>query len=248
MRITKKQLIKYFKSYVSKNSSITRNKCPDIESIFTSFCDQTTESLKLKLLDHIANCSFCTKEFIFILRLQTKQDLFLNNHDFQKTVYKAFKINVQKKIFGLLKLFTPQKNNCYSIKHTLLALIGTFFILSASILIISNKNEYSILQRSIGNWSSIISPIGNIYCSGQIDFRWDKLDRANFYIFELFDDSLELIWRSPSGHDTTYRLPTNIFHSLRLNTTYLWSVTAVIENNIRIHSPLTEFMLVEKQY
>lgn len=87
----------------------------------------------------------------------------------------------------------------------------------------------------------LVSPVGGSLSRGGLEFKWQGLAGADFYRVELFDKSLQLVWRSGKVSGNDVRPPDGVGEGLNAGQPYYWMVTAVTVDRLEIKSKLAEF-------
>lgn len=242
MKINYKDLQKQYKAYIRENSILSRKNCPSIKKFINFFKSKMSEKQKTKIIDHVTNCYFCAQEFEFIfqilryvLKLNEEIASVLRSKNDRKTIKKVAKSNIsnQRK---KQKIFFPM----LSWKYTSL-IIGTAIIISALIILYnSGKKEYRGINH---NQLYLIEPVDGKYSKSLLLFKWNKFKGSDYYILELFDETLFPIWKSNKIFKNHIILPNEIAKSLNENKTYFWIATAFLPNGRKIESEIGEFTL-----
>ena len=76
-------------------------------------------------------------------------------------------------------------------------------------------------------------------------FKWKELPDTDYYILDVFNDSLLPVWTSPKVRGTHFDAPRSLISQLEKGGTYFWMVTAFKTGGLRVESPLVEFYLNE---
>ena len=242
MKIKNKDLMKLYKAHIMENVPPSRKNCPPSKEIISFFRSRTSEKQRSKIIDHITKCSSCAQEFEFMLQtqreegkliddirkiLQTKENMTLN------------KTRVDKKIInssGGRKLFFPKLSWKYALVLAGVAIIvSTFFVFQNS-----GKREY---RGSDLNRVHLIEPISGKYSTSLLVFKWSKFKDSEYYILELFDETLFQIWKSNRMIKNKAILPAEVAKRLNINKTYFWMVTAFLPDGEKIESEIEEFIM-----
>jgi hypothetical protein len=119
-----------------------------------------------------------------------------------------------------------------------------------SILLILNKNPVLLFKQQAGRGImrsdiQLIEPLNSGFEMSQLIFRWKEFEKADSYIFELFDDSLKLIWKSSKLKEAKYAPPSEMIHKMAPSHSYFWMITAVIKNGNVRESALAHFFIID---
>lgn len=90
----------------------------------------------------------------------------------------------------------------------------------------------------------LVSPAASaVVLPGEVLFEWKSLPGARSYTVELFDKTLELLWRSEPMKENRAGLPKAAGLRIARGEPFFWRVTAVLENDVEVSSGLAEFSL-----
>jgi hypothetical protein len=84
---------------------------------------------------------------------------------------------------------------------------------------------------------------GATYPAEEIKFKWEAVPKAARYTVELFNRSLEKIWRSGPISNAGTELPAEVRGVIFAGETYFWRVTVVLEDGAELISKLAEFSI-----
>lgn len=244
MKIKHKDLQQLYKYFVMENIPESRKDCPPSKEIINFFRAKLSEKQKTNIIDHITHCYYCAQEFEFILqtlRYEGKLNEEIgnlirseNDKTTLKTRAKKIPLNSGKK----QKIFIP----VLSWKYALLPFAALLII---SALIFFPRSEKKEFRGANLNQVQLVEPIDGKYSKSQLVFRWKKLKDSDYYILELFNETLLPVWKSNRISKNRVILPTELVKKLSINKTYLWMVTAFFPDGRRIESEMEEFTLIK---
>lgn len=248
MIINNRDLQSYYRAFIEEKIPSSRKSCPTIKGINNFFKSKTSEKYKTKIVEHITHCSCCLEEFEFIL--QTSR--------YEKTLSKEIgdflmpknDISNASKIANRI-LFHPAKKNplfFHRLSWTYaLLLIGAFIAIFSFIFLLDKlQYQHSLKQEDRGNkftQINLIEPLNRINAKSPIVFKWNDVNDSDYYVLELFDETLILIWKSPKIFINQFILPNEIKKELSRNKAYFWMVTACLPDGGLIESRVEKFYL-----
>ncbi|MDH5413659.1 MAG: hypothetical protein OEW87_05940 [Flavobacteriaceae bacterium] len=244
MKINLKELQNIYSAYISEKIPISRKNCPPLRKIISSFKKGTSEKQKTKLLDHVTNCYFCAREFQLILNI-------LRNEKKLKSELKTLlfpknsNLSINKPSKGrIFRLREKEKPLILIINWKYLSLfIGTVIIILS---VIFFKNQTNKEIRGIDSQQiHLLEPLNEEYSKSQLMFTWNEFKGSNYYLLEIFDETLIPIWKSNKIITNFNLLPDKIVQNLKSNKTYFWMVTAFLPNGRKVESNLQKFILLE---
>ena len=83
------------------------------------------------------------------------------------------------------------------------------------------------------------------YQKSLLKFRWVEIKDSDYYIVELYDETLLPIWRSEKIFNNEIDLPKQILDRLVKNKKYFWMLTAYFPDGKKIESRLEYFIPTE---
>ncbi len=123
---------------------------------------------------------------------------------------------------------------------TAIATIAGVAIIAVSVTKLSKP--YALRGKTRG--FELIAPrAGAMIDAGHIRFEWKAVAKASGYFVEIFDSSLELVWRSELLHEPQVELPARTVTAVQKGDTYFWRVTAVQAEGPQIVSKSTKFSI-----
>lgn len=252
MKINNKDLQRLYKDFIRQKSPSSRENCPPLKKIINFFNSKSPEKQKSKIIDHITTCSYCLQEFEFILqtlryKLKTNKELsdFLNSEKVISAIRKKSDILVSD-----LKKRQSSYFSRLSWKYSSLLLGGV----AAAIILIIIFFKSDLIRIPVKNQKrsqtitqiKLLEPIGSKYFTSSLSFKWRKFNNSDYYILELFDESLTPVWKSDKILKNHYTLPEDAVKNLAKNKTYFWMVTAFLSNGKKIESTLEKFTLLNR--
>jgi hypothetical protein len=233
MKIANDDLKKLYQRYVTSKIPDNRNKCPSPMALSISFESLTSIRNKKEIIDHITECSFCREEFEILLDLQKCQASFSTsisgNSSTDSTKYILGAANSAKRIIWRYAYF----------------LIGLVLILTAYYLIIQ-RNSFSEAMRTSEQRILLFAPAQVHTFPKPLIFRWEAQPSSQYYILELFDNSLLPIWTSQKLVDIQTQLPVEVLSSLQSGNYYFWMITAFSSTQKISESELLRFLVLNK--
>jgi hypothetical protein len=244
LKINLKELQTIYNASISDKIPISRKNCPPLRKIISFFKKRTSEKQKTKLIDHVTNCYFCAREFQLILNI-------LRNE-------KKFKSELETLLFpknSNLSMNTQSKGRTFRLREKEKPLIlifywrYLFFFIGTVIIILSViffKNQTNKEIRGIDSQQiHLLEPLNGKNSKSQLVFKWNEFEGSNYYVLEIFDETLLLIWKSNKIITNSNFLPDKVVQNLKTNKTYFWMVTAFLPNGRKVESNLQKFIFLE---
>lgn len=239
MRINDDNLKSIYKSYVLTRTPLSRRACPSSEEISNIFIDSGLKEEKEKIIDHITNCSYCVQEFDAFLEITRQEqklveeiNLFLKTEDRPSPVSKK---NTKK----MMKFALAWKFALASVIAVVLA-GATFFITNG--LIFNKKTEK---RGDRPGQIRMLAPRSDHAFESPLLFRWNEIAERDYFIIEIFDESLSPLWKSAKVFETSYRLPPDVEGLMHKGRSYFWMVTVFFSNGLTRESHLEEFRMAD---
>jgi hypothetical protein len=230
MKIENDDLKKTYLAYISSKILGNPNKCPSPIVLFNSFSSSTSLRNKKRVISHITGCSFCREEFDLLLELQR---------------YHASSTTVINETSS-----TPDKLCAASFRKSLIGryayfLLGLLLILFAYYF---NAQQYSLIEikRTSEQRILLITPAQVHTFPKPLIFKWQEESVSQYYILELFDNSLLPVWTSQRILDVQTQLPEDILSHLQTGNYYFWMVSAFSSTQKISESELMRFLVLKK--
>lgn len=229
MKISPKDLKDLYRDYLEDEPTISRTKCPSSRDITACIRGERSKNRRHQIIDHIFQCSCCHEEFELILKIIREENRFI--HTISTAIQE--KSHRKKNKFFQHPPFRP------AWIYGFLFIIGVVLI-SLFVNNISKERKY----RSAESHSvTLVAPNNKTTLETPLEFEWKHVQNSDYYILEIFDESLYPIWVSDKiAIDHTF-LSEEIANKLLKQKTYYWMVTAYFSDGKAIESRLQEFMI-----
>jgi hypothetical protein len=231
MKIEYDSLKKLFQGYITSKIPSNRTKCPSPLALFNSFKSSTSLRNKKKIIDHISDCSFCREEFELLLELQRYQ---------ASSITLFSEISSTASSTGQLKTVNIGRRNIWRYAYFL---FGLTLSISAYFLIVQ-KNGLRDVKRASEPRIQLIAPAQAHTFPEPLIFRWQEKIGAQYYILELFDNSLLPVWTSQKIFDIQIHLPAEVLFRLHSGNYYFWMITVFSSTQKIAESELMRFLVL----
>lgn len=231
MKINSKELKKLFNDYLYKNEHESRITCPSFNELINIFTSNPFSLKRRKIIKHISKCPKCAEETKLIISIIKETDKLSKQAN---KIYSSLLDNSIKKNHYRHSSIIPALKFSIPFSIIIIGIILVFFFL---------QNRTPVLRGDKYPPVILISPINEIYDESIPVFNWEFSLQPDFFCLEIYDESLNLIWRSSKIFSTCYKLPINTLYCLKQNSLYYWSVTAFLPDSNKIESGLGRFKL-----
>jgi len=231
MRIDHHNLKALFQGYVASRKPPSRKKCPAPGVLIQAFEPAASTRVKKRIADHIAECSFCREEFMVLFgsrKSETKSSQVKN----PAAPYIAR--------LGTAGTRGPGRPAFWQYAFALLGLS----LAVSSFLFLVHQKELSETRQPPGTGITLVYPRSGQALSVPFSFRWQGKLATEYYILELFDESLMPVWTSEKILDVQVLIPSDIASRLIPGRTYFWMVTSVSPNSPQQESKLSRFAIL----
>ncbi|MGA2361484.1 MAG: hypothetical protein ABSG73_03395 [Candidatus Aminicenantales bacterium] len=232
MNLNDEELKRLYRSYIADKDPDNRLGCPSLEKLVFFFESSSRIPKKMKIIDHVTNCSSCAREFEFLLELQRYQKKMIQEvREAQSAESSPPSLRRSSQRVRLLWRFSS-------------AFIGIILVI-ASLATIVQKLGHEDQTRAIRSFVGLMQPKPNQRVTLPLIFKWQEIAGAESYILELYDESLLPIWKSTATSATSFILPHEITGQLQLNMPYYWMITAYAHNDKLAESNLWKFTILQ---
>jgi hypothetical protein len=236
MMINLQDLPKLFQSYIAESTQINRKNCPSPEILSECFQGQASKKNKNTVIEHITHCKFCLEEFQFILEIRREK---------KKLIQK-----VSHLLIGNSKNIKTKREKAY-FPFLQKTWNWAFFTAGAVLVLATGLSLYVFINGGFEknfrgteiDYIKLIQPTHNKATKAPIVFHWKNMENAEYYILELFDNTLFPIWKSQKIPKNRALLPNAIMESLSPGKSYYWFITGFFPGNGKIESSLEQFQI-----
>ena len=233
MKIEYDDLKKLYRGYITSKIPSNRNKCPSPMALFNSFKSSTSLRNKKNIIGHITDCSFCREEFELLLELQryqTSSTTVINEtSSAASSTDKLETVKIRKRFIWRYACF----------------LFGLALSISIYYLFVQ-KNDLTEIKRTSEPRIILITPAHVHTFPKLLIFRWQEQSASQYYILELFDNSLLPVWTSQKILDVQIQLPNEVLSRLHYDNYYFWMVTAFSSTQKISESELMRFLVLTR--
>jgi len=222
----------FYQGFLASQKPETRAGCPATDDIVDSFDNSASRSMKKKVVDHIAGCPLCREEFMLLLESRK-----------QPTELSPSKNTMRK--YASPKANFPMQMARPIIWQYLFLLLGLSLGVASALLLVHQKEELRV-QRGNEASISLTYPKPNQPITKPFIFRWEEYPASEYYILEIFDESLLLIWTSDKILENRLPIQPEVYIHLNLQKPYYWTVTAYAQDSIVMESTLARFMVIKR--
>lgn len=218
MNISDDRLKRAYRSYVDGLCRGTRKDCPPPADLARFFSAGASRPFKAGILDHVAGCGSCAREFEIFLAMDRSTRDFAE----KSTILLQAGKKDQK----------PRSSRGFIVLgRWLFAGVG-FAAASGLFLFLARKPAdgpaaaAEVFRSGRAPGLSLNYPRGTVEGRSALVFSWRPVERSagETYVVNLFDDALRRIWISPVIKETSLVLPEEIGRSLEFRRRYYWMV------------------------
>jgi hypothetical protein len=228
MNLKDDDLKRFYRSFINLRIPGNRKNCPSLEELVSFFQSRRRTGNKLKIVDHITNCSACAQEFEFLLELQRYQE---------KILGQVSESRPTRPFFHSIPASMNSVNRLWRFSSVL---IGMVLVVVSLVVILQNGGPV-VETRSVRSSLILLQPAPEQSVTPPLTFAWKGLPGAEAYVLELYDEALQSVWKSPETSLTHLVLPPEEAGNLRPGHGYFWMITAFSEGDKLSESGLSQF-------
>ena len=202
--------------------------------------DETNREEKFRILDHVASCPACDREFRALLEIRKKGEAVLSACPAGLAVQDARETATEQ--YRKIKTGNRGRFLAAPLPRKIMAFAGASAVLVMSILTFrsSTNRKSQEIEREIAPWEvRLVSPRANV--SSPFFFKWTPVESARSYDLEVLDSTLRPVFAVPRVMSPNYLLSREESTALRPGRIYFWKVTATLESLQRVESNLAKF-------
>jgi len=228
-----RDLRRVYKNSIYEKKFYSIKKCPTFSQLLKVARLDMKDKKRNKIINHITNCSSCAENTKFILGLLKYEKQI--TREVSKLVSPKEEMNFNSN-FNLSKLAYFLKKR-FKYAATVLGIIVLVFSLIEYII----KPKQINLRGNEVKKIELIEPKGKTKINPPMVIKWKTLLYADYFICEIFNENLILIWRSERIKCCESEIPNHIFSIIKIDKPYYCMITAYTEEEIEIETNLVEF-------
>jgi hypothetical protein len=213
-----------------------KKNCPSDEALILFFRRETGRAEIEALADHVRLCPRCRVRFE-ALRL-VEAEVLSRREEFLGLAGKSL-----GEIRGAAKNTFPRGLRHWAPKAAA-ALLTIAAAGAAFLLILKPAAQDGTLRSPASARLRLISPAGRLAQAPTV-FRWSEIPEANYYLYELTEDTLETIVASTTTFGPSFTLTPEMRARLKPGRTYIWSVEAHSDDGFKIESTRQSFIFTD---
>ncbi len=234
MKINNEDLKLLYSEYLIENAPISQKKCPSTKEILYLLRSKLSQRRKLKIINHVTNCYYCYRDFQFIFHVLREEKNLIT--EFDELILSRNEISPIKK--DNISSFPRLSWKSVSIFLGLLLIFSTIFIF----ILYRNKDRRDYRSEYFPS-INLIEPIGGKVQKSLLKFRWVEIKESEYYIIEIFDETLLSIWRSNKIYNNYFSPPERIVDKLEKSKRYFWVLTVYFPDGRKTESRIEHFFL-----
>lgn len=247
MKINSKDLKILYSAHLIENTPPSRKNCPPTKEIINLIRLKLSKKRKAKIIDHVTECYFCYEEFqsiLEILREENKLICAINELAIKGNEIPHNKKEIPKDLF-------PQRNKSIpffqrlSWKFVSVSLAFILILSTISIFVLFLNRDQNDYRSEYYPSIRLIDPIGGKIQKTLLKFRWVEIEESEYYIIEIFDETLFPVWRSNKIYSNDFTPPEEIADRLKKNKRYFWMLTAYFPDGRKNESRIEQFILID---
>jgi hypothetical protein len=252
MKIDIRGLREHFREGIAEKTPLSRDACPSPSDIASLFDPKLRPRKRARLMKHIVGCGPCAEEFDSWLALHREEEALVQDicawaarrKETDRTTQIQDGRSGYSPPLGRARKMTSRplvRKYGFAAGAAILAaalIVGAWLLLKPS-----RPAEY---RASAPPALKLVQPKpgGNLNGAAPI-FSWVAVPKVDYYVLEIFDESLAPVWKSTETEHARLILPQKALQELRPGRTYYWLVTAVLRNAKWVESETGSFRLKE---
>ena len=182
----------------------------------------------------MSRCIHCSKEFeLLLIIVREEKNIETRIGQALNTNYIKAKASHRKPVgFPLIKT-----------KYVVIA-TALSIVIFGSLYIFKFQNQYQYqYRRARASPLQIEYPRDSRLLKSRLYFRWNDISEIEYYVIQIFDDTLISIWKSPKIKDNVFIPSKVLLAKFQKDTQYFWMVTAYDSKGKGIESRLEDFVI-----
>ena len=227
MKTNEAELKKAFLAYIRSSPKASAGNCPSSETIWRFFSGEGSIKLKARIVDHITTCADCHKEFEAFL------EIFRAEEKLARDVQPQFRSNSNHISTQALWRYAA-------------AFLGIIIIASAGVFTSKWLSPRPPAERGrLSGQLHLLAPDQEMSFQKPLIFKWEPAPDTEYYVIEIFDESLLPFWSSEQLAETHCELPALVKDKMVKGRNYFWMLYANSLSGNKAESSLEEFKFVD---
>jgi hypothetical protein len=229
MKTNNQELKRAYREFVQSSSGTQAKNCPAPQEIWSLFTGRKSRKKKGRMMDHITTCSSCFREFEAFLEISRAEGNL---------------VHAIEPRFGS----RPRKSPLPMAWRYATAFLIVIAVLAATMISTDwlNFNKRPEERGRLSGQLRLLAPGQEPSLRAPLLFRWEGISRPEYYIVEIFDDSLLPFWKSSPLTGTSCELPLAVKEKMERGKSYFWMLTAFSAGGTKTESSLEEFRLIDR--
>jgi hypothetical protein len=231
MKINRSDLEEAFANNLKDRKVASGESCPSNENLLLWLRSKLPKRGKNKITDHLVKCYDCAQEAQLLMdRIRKENGIVYEIKNYIDANYSEPQQEA---------LVPPRR-----LSWKIISFASTLVLLAAiATLSLFNFSSRSGLRGGVSSDITLVSPVNKSCAANELKFVWKGLPNMKCCFVEVFDSTLDLLWRSDNilQHEV---IPSNdLLQKLIPKETYFWMVTSVFEGGNKVKSRLIEFRM-----
>lgn len=219
-----------------------RGSCPPPDDFVRAFLGEIPIERKFRLLDHIAFCSECEREFQGLLELWREKPEKLNALDMRPGEMEQVARKRLEAMKENRRLRTGSLPSLWRIAPYFASAAALIAVAVMMIPLLTRHPAPDMVREASSGKINFISPVGEVLRAPFL-FRWTPVQEADGYTLDILDDALLPVMTIPRITDAEYALTPGEAAKLERGRSYFWKVTADLHDLRMLESGIGRFTL-----
>ena len=225
------EISKAYQSYLKDGVHSRQAVCPTNERILASVLSDVSREEKELIASHAANCYECSQILIEAQKISSGID---NYVDRSKALIKPS---------GKANGTRNKRRRPWIVGYKPAVISAALLcILICGLFIFVPRMRFNSRAAVSKEQISVISPVNIEVRVADLQFKWKKVPNSKYYLIELFDSALCLVWRSEPIDEIMAGIPADTKAVFQPGT-YYWILTAIRLDDTSLKSDLKEFAI-----
>lgn len=233
MKINLAMMSEIYRSGLSPKSDTLPTPCPSAERLVQCLRSKIPHRERKAIIRHAALCPECLPRVRTFLNVMKSEEQFIN--DVQVAIRSEERRGTEKKIVHGKKV---------TLRYAAAMAVILACVISLYHLAFKNRRDLAI-RGGGGKSIQLLAPSALKISVDEINFRWTGIMDAKSYRLELYDKSLNLIWRSDPLSSRDVRPPADVVRSLKKRESYFVLIKAALADGTESSSSLKEFIVIK---
>ncbi|MEN6310007.1 MAG: hypothetical protein ABFD80_00545 [Acidobacteriota bacterium] len=222
-----------------------KKRCPAPDELI-AFFEAPPDAKNMEILDHILSCPDCRTVFSAIDQVRSQGEEIIRRLEGVEFSAEA-RARLERRAREEVRLIRARRRQAHprSLRWLRIPAAGAALALLAVVVVLNHPwTRRGVETERLAGPAEIqlLQPRGNVLAAPAA-FRWTRNEDVESCHLEIFDQNLDLLYRSPALDSGDEPLPEEARSRLQAGRIYFWKISATLKDHQTVESEFAKFVL-----